>query len=134
MYNHILIPVAPGHYEEYTNALTVTRKLSNTGAKVSILSVVEDVPIYVETYLPNDQVEQAKVEIANELKAQFAKDEVEIHVIDAHPANGILDWATQNAVDCIVVTSHRPGISDYFIGSTAARVVRHAQCPVVVLR
>ncbi|MCJ7872997.1 universal stress protein [Phaeobacter sp. J2-8] len=134
MYNHILIPVAPGHYEEYANALTVTRKLSNTGAKVSILSVVEDVPIYVETYLPNDQVEQAKVEIANELKAQFAKDEVEIHVIDAHPANGILDWATQNAVDCIVVTSHRPGISDYFIGSTAARVVRHAQCPVVVLR
>ena len=33
-----------------------------------------------------------------------------------------------------MIASHKPGFSDYFIGSTAARIVRHAQCSVLVTR
>jgi universal stress protein F len=33
-----------------------------------------------------------------------------------------------------VIASHRPGIQDYFLGSTASRVVRHANCTVHVMR
>ena len=36
--------------------------------------------------------------------------------------------------DCIVIGSHKPGLIDYLLGSTAARVVRHAPCAVHVLR
>jgi len=33
-----------------------------------------------------------------------------------------------------MIASHKPGMSDYFIGSTAARVVRHAQVSVLIDR
>ena len=37
-------------------------------------------------------------------------------------------------IECIVMGSHKPGFSDYLLGSTAARVVRHAPCAVHVYR
>ena len=42
------------------------------------------------------------------------------------------EWETDT--DCVVIASHRPGLQDYLLGSTAARVVRHAACSVHVLR
>ncbi|MET0093936.1 MAG: universal stress protein [Sedimenticola sp.] len=30
--------------------------------------------------------------------------------------------------------AHRPGLSDFFLGSTAARIMRYANCSVHVLR
>ena len=132
MYNHILIPVAPEHVGAYGQALTVTRKLLAPGGKISVLAVLEKVPAYFA--LPSDLAAKNLAEVAAELKSEFTDKEIETHVISGHSANSILDWAEAHAVDCIVVSSHRPGLSDYFIGSTAARVVRHAQCPVHVLR
>ena len=32
------------------------------------------------------------------------------------------------------IASHQPGLQDYFLGSTAAKVVRHATCSVLVMR
>ena len=46
----------------------------------------------------------------------------------------IIDYALAHSFDCIVIGSHKPGLSDYLIGSTAARVVRHASCAVHVHR
>ena len=50
------------------------------------------------------------------------------------PGSGILDAAEDLGIDLIVIGSHKPDLTDYFLGSTAARVVRHAQCPVLVMR
>ena len=36
--------------------------------------------------------------------------------------------------DVIVMASHQPKFSDYLLGSTAARVVRHAKCSVLIAR
>ena len=96
--------------------------------------VVEDLPAYVETYITPDQIERNRAEVAVEMKLQFEGEGLETHVVVGHPANSILDWAERHDVDCIVVSSHRPGLSDYFIGSTAARLVRHAKCSVHVIR
>ncbi|WP_371932559.1 universal stress protein [Pararhizobium sp. IMCC21322] len=46
----------------------------------------------------------------------------------------MVEYAESNGVDCIIIASHRPGLQDYFLGSTAARVVRHAHCAVHVIR
>ena len=43
------------------------------------------------------------------------------------------DVARQQA-DLIIIASHKPGFQDYFLGSTAAKVVRHAPCSVLVVR
>ena len=42
--------------------------------------------------------------------------------------------AKEKNADMIIIASHRPGLQDYFLGSTAAKVVRHATCSVLVVR
>jgi len=42
--------------------------------------------------------------------------------------------ATEAGTGCIVIGSHKPGLRDYLLGSTAAKVVRHAACAVHVKR
>ena len=78
----------------------------------------------------------AEAEAREEL-SQIAVDadiEAEFEIRIGHPANDILAIANENSADLIVIASHRPDFKDYFIGSTAARVVRHAQCTVLVMR
>lgn len=134
MFNHILIPVAPGHFREYARALEVSRTLLAPEGKLSVLSVLDEIPSYVDAYLPAGQFQKNLSEITEKLEAQFAESGVATQVVSGHAANKILGWAEKNPVDCIVIESHRPGFADYFLGSTAARVVRHAKCPVFVLR
>jgi nucleotide-binding universal stress UspA family protein len=58
----------------------------------------------------------------------------EAMVVTGHSARSILEWADTHGNDCIIVSSHKPGVQDYFLGGTAARVVRYAQCAVHVVR
>ena len=55
-------------------------------------------------------------------------------VVYGHAGTSILEYAEEHGCDCIVIASHRPGLGDYLLGSTAARVVRHAACSVHVMR
>ncbi len=76
-----------------------------------------------------------KAELKTGLHEDLAgAEDVSIEVIDGHSARSILDYAAGHHVDCIVMASHRPDFSDYLLGSTAARVVRHARCAVHVMR
>ncbi len=134
MYNHILVPIAPDHIEENAAALEVANRLLAPGGKVSVVSVLEELPSYIGTYFSEEQMQKGTSDFIESLKAAVPADDIETHVVTGRPTNAILDWAKQHGTDCIIVSSHRPGLSDYFLGSTAARVVRHAQCCVVVLR
>ncbi len=42
--------------------------------------------------------------------------------------------AFMGLIFCIIVASHKPNVGDYLLGTTAARVVRHAACSVFVVR
>ena len=46
----------------------------------------------------------------------------------------ILRVADEIKADLIVMGSHHPELSDYLLGPNAARVVRHADCSVMVVR
>lgn len=46
----------------------------------------------------------------------------------------VLIWAGKLSADLIVVGAHRPNAADYLLGPNAARIVRHAQCSVLVVR
>lgn len=134
MYIHILVAVAPGHVEAYTKSLDAARRLLTDGGKITVLSVLEELPSYVGSYFPADQMKKSRSDQASVIKAEISGDDVEVQVLSGHPTNTILDWAGKHGTDCIVVSSHRPGLSHLLLGSTAARVVRHAECAVVVLR
>lgn len=52
-----------------------------------------------------------------------------------HAALAICEFAEQSGVDMIVMTTHgRTGLARLLIGSVAEGVVRHAPCPVMLLR
>jgi nucleotide-binding universal stress UspA family protein len=135
MYKNILIPIALDQERDTTDALAVARQLLAEGGRITLLSVVEEVPAYVAEYVvikPADKVlRDAKARLEED-----AKDEpdVKTDVVSGHAAVSITKFAEEHGVDLIVVASHRPGVQEYFLGSTAARVVRHAPCAVHVVR
>jgi nucleotide-binding universal stress UspA family protein len=135
MYKSLLIPIAPDHDRDIDAAIEFAEHIREKDGKITLLSIVEAVPAYVETHLPKEHMTQnvvnAKVRLQEDADGHQNMD---IQVIVGHPANSILSYAQKNDIDCIVVASHRPGYQDYFLGSTAARVVRHATCSVHVLR
>lgn len=135
MYKSILIPIAPDHQRDTKAAIDLAEVIRDKDSKVTLLSIVEFIPPYIAQQLPDDQmtknVVDAKVKLQEDADGHR---NTNIDVIVGHSANGILDYAEKNEIDCIIVASHRPGYQDYFLGSTAARVVRHAACAVHVLR
>jgi universal stress protein G len=46
----------------------------------------------------------------------------------------VLEEAKNIHADLIVMSSHRPAMKTYFLGSNAGHVVRYAKCSVLVLR
>lgn len=62
-------------------------------------------------------------------------DIVRAHALLGDPGTTIVKYAKENAVDLIVIPSHGyHGVDRLVLGSTAERVLRHAECPVLILR
>lgn len=135
MYNHILVPVVLSDGEGVAASYAAARALANRDAKFSVIHVLEEIPGFVAVDIPSniltkaaESADKALKESAKALPGATAK------LLRGNAGTAILNYAEENGVDCIIIASHKPGIEDYFLGSTAARVVRHAQCSVHVIR
>jgi universal stress protein F len=136
MYDNILVPVVFDHGERAAASLKVAQELLNAGGKITLLHVMEEVPSYATTYLPEGLAERHREDALQGLH-DMAKDteaSCEAVVVHGHAYSTILEYSKKHGTDCIVIASHKPGFEDYFLGSTAARVVRHAKCGVHILR
>ena len=136
MYNHILVPVALDHSERIEGAFKVASALLSEGGHITLARVFEDVPSYAQSYIPEGTLEAKRADALAALNeiALAHPDVREIKVLHGRPGTAILECVDDQQPDCIVIASHKPGLEDYFIGSTAARVVRHAKCCVHVMR
>lgn len=136
MYTNILVAIEPTHKEKHEQAMTMARHLAEPNAQITALTVIEPVPGYFPAdELPQTLKKQAGEQALGQLR-QFVgpRSEINTVLLHGHAANAILDYAKTHEIDCIVIASHTPGLSDYLLGSTAARVVRHAPCSVHILR
>lgn len=136
MYSSIIVAVDLAQLDQGKALLARALKLLDTGGKAHLLHVLEDVPAYVAAELPRDLDERREAETRVELRdmAHGLDAQVDIAVRYGAASSQIIEAAQDAGADLIMIASHRPGLSDYFIGSTAARVVRHAQCSVLVTR
>lgn len=136
MYSKILVPVDLSHEDVGERILKLADSFKSEAGQIYAMHVVPDMPAYGEAFVASDLFETNAKEAVKALKALVktsgvsAVDKVEVGA--AHI--GILDYADKIEADLIIVGSHKPGFSDYFLGSTAARVVRHAKCSVLVDR
>lgn len=135
MFKNILVPVSFDEEEKTTKALDLVAKLSDADTKVTLLHVMERVPVYAISYIPDDYLTESRAVIEKDLAARAATvPNASSAVIEGHAGSGILEYIDENGVDLVIIASHRPGVQDYFLGGTAAHVVRHARCSVHVVR
>lgn len=135
MHKHILIPVALDHEPTVGAKLEIARRNLAEGGKITLLTVLEDVPGFVAEFVDMKPAVNLTEKVRARLR-QVAGDDpaIDCQAIRGRSGMAITEFAQDNAVDLIVVASHRPGLQDYFLGSTAARVTRRAPCSVFVYR
>ncbi|MCK0096824.1 universal stress protein [Yoonia sp. F2084L] len=135
MYNNILVPVSFEADRNAQGAMEIAKALRADGGTITCLHVMEQLPKYATEYLPAGHLETAKADVVASLQSLVdGVDNASAVVVDGHSSRTILAHADNNDVDLIIVASHQPGMQDYLLGSTAAKVVRHAKCAVHVLR
>jgi nucleotide-binding universal stress UspA family protein len=135
MYRNILVPVSFDEDRDYERSFQVAKELAEPGAKVTLLHVMEQVPAYAINYFPEGFRAETMAAILATLSEQaITFEDGHAAVIEGHAGTSILETADDMKADCIIIASHRPGMQDYLLGSTAARVVRHAKCAVHVVR
>ncbi len=135
MYHNILVPISFDSERDVSGPLKLARLLATPEAKITLLHVVEHIPGYAITYMPTDYLAEARRAIQKELDEMAATlPNAQGVVIEGHSGRSILDWAETNKPDLIIIASHRPGMQDLLLGSTASQVVRHAACAVHVVR
>lgn len=136
MFSTILVPVDVDHKDWATTALKHVDGVNNENIRIVILHVTYELPGYVTSGLPADLLKENREKLRIELD-EFAKrmgKNVVAVICQGKPAARILVEAEKLGADLIVIGSHQPGVGDYFLGSTASRVVRHAKCSVLVSR
>jgi nucleotide-binding universal stress UspA family protein len=128
-------------------ALAYARALSEEfGAPLYLLHVIEDRlmtgPWPAEVYLGElpklreDLVKEAERRMLTSLESLAAEGiQATGEVLIGGPSHVIIEQANNVNADLIVMGTHgRTGITHLLIGSVAERVIRHAPCPVFVIR
>ena len=136
MFKTILVPIDMAHVVEGKANIELAAQHAAAGAKIILLNVVEEIPAWAAAELPNNLIPESRSRAKAELGAiaTATGQELEVEVRDGRSYRTILEVAKEKQVDLIIIASHRPGLQDYFLGSTAAKVVRHATCSVLVIR
>lgn len=134
MYKKIIVSLALEHGIAQ-QAFEVARALRAEGGEIVAVHVYEPLQGSASAFVEEEAVAKALQGAKDTLASRVANEpDVESMLIKGHSGRAITDYAEKIGADCIVVGSHKPGLSDYFLGSTAARIVRHAPCSVHVLR
>ena len=144
MYNSILVPIDISE-DSLTNTVIpfVQAHATLNTAKVHFLTVIPSLPYYsalglaYSAEMPDlKEFQQAAKSKLDEIVKKFKipADKIQLHAVAGSPKDQILKLADMIDADLIIIASHKPDISTYLLGSNAAAVVRHAKCPVLVVR
>lgn len=137
----ILVPIdfsaASSQALKYAAALAV-----QFGAKITILNVVQPVatpdfaynPLMMDNHkvVAHTRKELERVPVSQGVDPDLIE---KVEVRNGVPFHEITEAAESLRVNLIVISTHGyTGLTHMLLGSTAERVVRHARCPVLVVR
>ncbi len=127
---------------------TVSMATGNEGAKIYLMTVISGITTGIDqryairgemegsTEYPmqewKDEAAEKLKEIANE---HIPKDlQAGVVVENGTVYREIVEAAKDLDIDQIVMGAHRPSLADFLLGPNSARVARHAECSVTVVR
>lgn len=141
MYQDILYPVDITEENSWRDSLPIVLGLcASFNTRLHVLTVISDYGMsIVQQYLPSGSVQKVVDETSKALHAFVAKhipSTVKVqHIVGKGSVyECIIKTAEQIHADLIVVSAHRPELKDYLLGPNAAKVVRHSNCSVLVVR
>ena len=144
MYKRILVPTDGS---DITNSAvqTAISLAKLTGATLCAISIKEPFPYSAisemqpvppqEFYDAQERIAAARVQAVAD-SARAAGVPVNAYTVEAvHPWEAILDHATKQGCDVIVMASHgRRGVAALLLGSETQKVLTHSKVPVLVVR
>lgn len=139
MYNAILVPIDLADTDLAKPAIKTAVTLAGPSGTLRLVTVVPSTPVMLAEYVPADFDAQQRTS-AEEALAIIARESglppsrVSYIVRQGGIYHEVLEEADDNNTDLIVMTSHRPAMRTYFLGSNAGHVVRYAKCSVLVVR
>jgi len=141
MYKRILVPIDVNEESSWKLALPKAVELAqNFGSELHVVTVVPDLgmPI-VAQFFPSDYEKKLRDTALKKLEEVVSKATPEDLTVQATVCEGsvyeeVLATAKEIGADLIMMASHRPELSDFLLGPNASRVVRHANCSVLVVR
>ena len=140
MYKCILVPIDLTETELAKPAISAAVIMAQeSGGSMRLINVLPLTPVMLAEYVPPDFDAQQR-QSAEEALAIIAKEcgldarHVGWTVRQGGIYHEVLEEAKAMRADLIVMSSHRPAMRTYFLGSNAGHVVRYATCSVLVVR
>jgi nucleotide-binding universal stress UspA family protein len=139
-YKNILVPVDLAEPSIAKPAIEAACAMARqSSGSVRLVNVLPMTPVMLAEYVPPDFDVQQRAAAVDALAAITRE-----CGLDNGRASGVvrqggiyhevLEEAAAIKADLIVMTSHRPAMRTYFLGSNAGHVVRYAKCSVLVVR
>jgi universal stress protein F len=140
MFKSILVPIDLSDTDLAKPAIATAATLAQTWeGTVRLLNVMPMTPVMLAEYVPADfdaqqreTAEEALSIVARE--SGIAANRISYAVRQGGIYHEVLEEANAVKAELIVMTSHRPAMRTYFLGSNAGHVVRYAKCSVLVVR
>lgn len=137
----ILVPT--DFSERSKKALLYARALAEKQhAEIDLLHVIslsDEGAIYGSAYYPvyeKEFLDASDKQLDEMLKSVEAPEgELKTFTRSGSPVHEIVEFAQENEIDLIVIATHgHRGLKHFLLGSTTENVIRHAKCPVLVVR
>ena len=140
MFKTVLVAIDLEHSEHNRHILRAAKEVTSAnGADVHLLNVVAAAPAIVSQFLHENyeqlasgQAEKGLADLAAALDLEKGKVSCMIRFGTVYEE--VLAAAEIVKADLIIAGSHKPDVADYLLGSNAARIARHAECSVLVVR
>jgi nucleotide-binding universal stress UspA family protein len=139
MFQKILVPVDLADPEFVKPALTTAVELAKaSGGAVRLINVIPMTPVMLAEYVPPistcSSAARPRKRSPRRQESGLDAGKVSTVVRQGGIYHEVLEEAKAFGCDIIVMSSHRPAMKTYFLGSNAGHMVRYAKCSVLVVR
>ncbi|HQR40581.1 MAG TPA: universal stress protein [Blastocatellia bacterium] len=146
LFNHILVPT--DFSDNADAALTVAARIAEEiQATLSVLTVLPSnalrTAIKEGKLAPGDDDASIKAKVTADVEHRLSEfvarigggvRNVTLHHAFGDPSLEIADFAAAHGIDLVVMGRRGRTLADVMLGSVAERVIRHASCPVMIVK
>lgn len=140
MFSQLLLPLDFEHQDLYPRVTEAALKLCHPAGKINLLYVnAARIHHAAAPLLSNELLDNLDNVIRQQMQAFMdtnipTANQGGLWIKRGVVYDSILAQAKRKQIDLIIMPASRPGAETYLLGSNSSRVVRHANCAVMVIR